>query len=565
MRPGRVPALHRAFPIVAAALGRRFGVDVVVQGSDAMTNGKTIVLPALPPDSSLMDVAWGYLAHEAAHVRYTDFEAIGHSGSSPLRKEVTNILEDVRIEKALALEYPGTRQTIGKVLEYLVGTNQLGALPHGAHPAAILQAYLLLRLRADVLGQAVLAREADKAEAVLRKTFPKGAVTRLNGLLTNVASLSSSADAAHLADDILRMLQEEKEKEARQAASSRKGRSTGQATSSGTGASDAQAADGRDQDGPSSGQGVAAANVTNRQSGGSRNAAKTLKEALSASDSDIAKDMFEAVSQILGTAATPGEILMPAATRAVDSRKARDLLIGGLAESARLRAKLTGLVQAHRLDRHWVSTRGRKIDRSRLHRLNVGDARVFVRPHHRIAPNTAIHLLVDTSSSMRADVTLPDGTRTTRCEIALRSSLVLALALEAIPGVNPGVSSFPGYTGVAVILPHGERARPNAGRFDQPAAGGTPMAPAIWYAASVLLAQREPHKVLMVLTDGMPDNEQSTRDIVGRCMAGGIETIGVGIELPRIGQLFPRSVVINRVEDLRTVLFDVAHDTLTAA
>jgi hypothetical protein len=41
----RQSALERALPIVAAAYGEQFGVRVVLSGSDAMTDGKTIVLP----------------------------------------------------------------------------------------------------------------------------------------------------------------------------------------------------------------------------------------------------------------------------------------------------------------------------------------------------------------------------------------------------------------------------------------------------------------------------------------------------------------------------------------
>ncbi|MBK5964145.1 hypothetical protein CCR95_08620, partial [Thiocystis minor] len=65
--------LHRAMPIVAAALGRKFGVNVIVGGMNASrtasTDGQTIWLPDLPPDSALREVAWGFLAHEASHVR----------------------------------------------------------------------------------------------------------------------------------------------------------------------------------------------------------------------------------------------------------------------------------------------------------------------------------------------------------------------------------------------------------------------------------------------------------------------------------------------------------------
>ena len=53
--------------IVAAALGRKFGVEIGVGGQDACTDGKRIQIPDVPDDPASRDLAWGYLAHEAAH------------------------------------------------------------------------------------------------------------------------------------------------------------------------------------------------------------------------------------------------------------------------------------------------------------------------------------------------------------------------------------------------------------------------------------------------------------------------------------------------------------------
>lgn len=556
MKRRRLPTLQRAFPIVAAALGRRFGVEVVIQGNDAMTNGKVIVIPALPPDSDLKEVAWGYLAHEAAHVRYTDFEAIRQSTSSALRKQITNVLEDVRIEKALAQEYPGTRQTIGKVIQHLADQQSLAAPAKHAHPAAILHGYLLLRLRADVLEQSVLAAAADETEDLLRQVFPQGAVTRLNGLLAHVGSLTSTFDVLRLADNIIHMLEEEKQKEQETQNDLAQPESVPQGTSSqNRPAQGPTTASGKDEEKSPDARGA-----INGDDG-----AQALERALSADESDLAPDLFQSVGEALGSEASD-EVLMPSAVPAIDNSPAgRKLLDDSVSESSRVRARLTGLVQAERLDRPWTTDRGRRVDHNRLHRLRVGDCRVFVKRNHRVAPDTAFHLLVDTSSSMEDEVRLPNRAPMNRCDIALRSAFVLALALETIRGVNPAVTAFPGHTGATVLLKHGERVRPRAGRFAQYPCGGTPMAPAMWYAAAALMAQREPRKVMMVLTDGMPDNPDATRDIVERCTATGIEVIGVGIQLPVVTTLFPMAVVINKVEDLRDALLDVARGTLIAA
>ena len=63
-----------ALPILAKMLGRRLGVQVVIGADAAHTDGQTIYLPALPADDAALAIlANGYIDHEAAHLRYTDF------------------------------------------------------------------------------------------------------------------------------------------------------------------------------------------------------------------------------------------------------------------------------------------------------------------------------------------------------------------------------------------------------------------------------------------------------------------------------------------------------------
>lgn len=85
-------SLNQAFPIVAAALGDKLGVKVRVGGQDAHTDGNIIQVPAYDGDDpGYREVAWGYLAHEAAHVRYTQFEYFRQAAATPIRKAILNI------------------------------------------------------------------------------------------------------------------------------------------------------------------------------------------------------------------------------------------------------------------------------------------------------------------------------------------------------------------------------------------------------------------------------------------------------------------------------------------
>ena len=85
-----MPIRHvmRSLPLLAAVLGDAYGVEVVIGGDLAHTDGKTIHLPALPleGDATALALARGLLDHEAAHIRETDFQAlaIGHPRRLPI-------------------------------------------------------------------------------------------------------------------------------------------------------------------------------------------------------------------------------------------------------------------------------------------------------------------------------------------------------------------------------------------------------------------------------------------------------------------------------------------------
>lgn len=99
-----------ALPLVADALGRKYGINVRIGGNRAYTDGNNIQLPALPLDAgdTALNLARGYLDHETAHLRHTDFELLAKANLAPVEKHVWNILEDFMVERKLATIYPTT-------------------------------------------------------------------------------------------------------------------------------------------------------------------------------------------------------------------------------------------------------------------------------------------------------------------------------------------------------------------------------------------------------------------------------------------------------------------------
>lgn len=137
--------LVAALPMIASMLGNRLGVEVVIgQGDTAMTDGRTICLPPIPCDSDEEYLGWirGYISHEAGHIRFTDYDILGQSSTTPLAHFIWNSLEDVRIERAMAGRYPGCSKDFSWIVRKLF-VSDLTCEP----PSTLIPNYILRKAR----------------------------------------------------------------------------------------------------------------------------------------------------------------------------------------------------------------------------------------------------------------------------------------------------------------------------------------------------------------------------------------------------------------------------------
>ena len=138
----------KALPLVASMLGDKLGVEVVIGDmKSASTNGKVIMLPALPMcgEEELAALVNGYIDHEAAHIRHTDFEAIKNSRLNPLERHIENSIEDWRVEHEIIKRYPGCRDHFHWLIRHFF-LNDTKAEEIDS-PAFSLLDYILLTLR----------------------------------------------------------------------------------------------------------------------------------------------------------------------------------------------------------------------------------------------------------------------------------------------------------------------------------------------------------------------------------------------------------------------------------
>ncbi len=546
--------LKNALPIVAAAYGEKFGVKVLIQGQDAFTDGERIVIPtANPDDPHYQQIAWGYLAHEAAHIRHTNFDMVKKASSKPIRKALLNIIEDVRIENELAKDYPGTRRSISQVIEYMVDTQQM-CVPEQPEPASNLQAWLLFRLRCHFLGQKALTPLYQAVDERVRQLFPAAAMSLLSAMLTAVPSLASTGEVLKLVDAIVAMLEEES-RPPQDESDSDGGDDIGQyASNDSNNNSDSQT-----PEAASSAMGDAA------ETGDSDNSdqADNLRQALEASAAQFEPDTFAQVAEVLSEQAEGHQGVTPLSLPQAEQAMLGDeaILTLSASESAQIRARLRGMIQSSQDNRNHAKRHGLRVATHRLAASQAGESRLFIQRQPRIAPNAAVHLLVDISGSMGKPI--GEGNRK-YFHVANEAALALVMALEGIPGVVPAVSYFPGiHQEVSVALLPKQSVRHRAAYFDQKPRGCTPMAQAMWFAANSLLAQKQKRKLMIVLTDGDPDDWAATHDIVDlRCRRSGFELLGIGIQTRSVERFFPQSIVINDVKDLKRELFEVTQQLL---
>lgn len=585
-------ALERALPIVAAAYGEQFGVNVVLSGSDAYTDGKTIVLPLLKAISDLRDVLFGYLAHEAAHVRFSDFDTLKKC-RTPIEKSFTNIVEDIRIELLIQEVFPGTRFTLDTSWKYIVEQGMSPPANPEDNEATQLCQYLLHRLMTEVLHRDASIPLAESSQSVVEQTFPVGFFVRLDGLLgKHLNNLTCSDDSLKLARAILKALQDAEEEErqqqqsqdqAQQSSDSPQGDQRQEANGSGgheEGASQPQSgqSDSSNDDDANQGEGDSQQSITDSddnqtrdtESGNQSSSAPDKSDSFDdqgqppsdngsslhdrlINETDLPEDAVGQLREQLADQAredNDGEHLaINTSSVGSDARNAGDTgsLKSGILASSTIRSRLLGILQAQSRQKQWLHTKGKRVDGKRLARLPTGDSRVFIQREETQRPDTAVHVLLDCSGSMSRIQ-----------DVANQATVSLALAVSTIPKCDIAASMFPGINGeVSPILHRGQPVRAGLGRFAVCSSGGTPLAEAMLYAARELVASRRQRKVLIIITDGGPNNAGAVR-YMNSLMAGHVDTYAIGIGSSAVSQFFEKWSVINDVKELQHALFTIA-------
>lgn len=175
----------------------------------------------------------------------------------------------------------------------------------------------------------------------------------------------------------------------------------------------------------------------------------------------------------------------------------------------------------------------------------LGDTRIFSTRASVCGIDAAVTILLDRSGSM-SDCIVDAAT----------AALACAQAFERISRVKTSIELFPGLTGgeVSVTLQaYGQSARQIAHRVTEiDAGGGTPLAKALVDVVPKLLVQRVKKHMVLLITDGSPNDAAGAHKRIEEARNAGVEFLGIGIGEggKAIQGFIPCSIVVNGVSEL---------------
>ena len=497
-------AFIRSLPITAKSLADKFGVNVCFEGNAVPhTDGSTIVLPILSEESTLGDkeVFLGFLIHECAHVRLTDFRSLPPTGLANLFS-ATNMLEDCRIEEITCKNFFGAIYLLNKAhLKSVEGWEY-----ERLNNVTLMLVWAMMFIKTKL---SIFFPKFTNLESVLGNILE----TRLPGLKARAEALLTkefaSADTTHkigeLAQKLLDLYETDKKERAEEKKSD-SARSSKEAGKSGA----------QNSDKPKSG--------------------KHKIEVIEDTPLDISRKFKQLSVQSAEKFST--EHKRPAIMLANESAaRIKDTLRSSSPESTNLfrqkalgltqglRRGLESLIQTQSMQNLGNGRNGRRLDFGNLNKLSTWDMRIFRSPILLKSKRTIVHILLDRSGSMTKD----------DAQMAKIAAYALLETLDRIPQTKAQLSAFPAITkdtGRVTVVPLGEKPRTFASIIQGLSTFGyTPFVTAMEEVRSVLATQEADKKIVLVITDGMfSEADSEVEKLRASFDKDGIRTGAIGIK-----------------------------------
>ena len=223
-----------------------------------------------------------------------------------------------------------------------------------------------------------------------------------------------------------------------------------------------------------------------------------------------------------------------------------------------LYGRLADVLQTMTMVRHSTGMCGARLDARVLHRTSVGDGRIFSKKVQRLRRVTEVALLFDASGSM----SLTEYGKSNNNEMAQCMALGCLKALRALPGVKSSLSGFSNGE-MFVMSDYGGPVH----EVILSAIGGTPLGASLVELTSQFSDGPDVRRIILFFTDGFPDNVGSVTMALNLAKRSGIEVYGIGLQTKAIHTFMDsdHSIIVNSIHELAGGMCDMLRKGMVRA
>lgn len=557
----------------------------------------------------------GYIDHECGHVKFTDFETYANMyrsvvadclqykpGASVTLKDflhdyasmVVNILEDVRIERLMGIDFPGSRTNLNTLSEYLFKDCCSVSMMMGEGMAGRLYSLLFMRVRSLInpaLEEPAQLLYDDTKADVLVEDYTE--YTRHLDAVWGIGDIFvQDWNVERAVREFIRIVIEVLEDYTNTAqgtnsngtssgdTSDSSSGDTGDSSAGDTGDSSKNANASRKKSVVISTMAVSAmssdlydmqrddkGNIRRRFLDAVRAMTDSLEDNNQISDADLAfmDSMFSHTAERLDKLldkhkmdaladGKPVYITDRSHVHALSPEQRGDMDV----VMYNLYGRLADVLQTMTLVRHSTGLCGARLDAHVLHRASVGDGRIFSKKVQRLRRVTEVALLFDASGSMGVN----EYGKSNNNEMAQCMALGCLKALRALPGVKSSLSGFSNGE-MFVMSDYGAPVH----EVILSAVGGTPLGASLVELTSQFSDGPDVRRIILFFTDGFPDNVGSVTMALNLAKRSGIEVYGIGLQTKAINTFMDsdHSIIVNSIHELAGGMCDMLRKGMVRA
>lgn len=594
-----------------AVFGRNKEVSVIFEAdgnknTTAYTDGQEIVLPSLPDNLEFTHeetmTMRGLLDHEAGHVRHTNFDAVQEFSKtqSQLAFNISNCLEDVRLEDLVMKEYPGSRKNF-TVMRESVGKHELEFFE--SNP----EVFTTITPEA-IMSSIIRAGTLDYAGESNKKMFddmPERFKAWGKKFSDEARACKSTEEILNLALAIEKLIEQSEQNKKPEPMPEEGGKADAGEGLDGNPQDFKFDKDGDFTEGKSEKKGQEGKGKGKGQPDKANlsDVVKAVKEQLQSKIDGYMKEAHPEGKDYRVLSTRWDEVYTRNSTNNREDYRHNYLKNSSAQDYEKVKLQLGGLVNTmkSKLRRSLMAKENRdwdfgrefgKLDTKRLVAGSLGSQTVYKQRKERLELDTAVHFLIDLSGSMgrhkslvARDATVAfseclEGTQIRYQISGFDNSYEFSSSYgELVSKAFYGHSKYHRYEPLNILKFKDfseplQLAKGPISTINNCASGNNSDRDAVIWAYHELLKRPEKRKILFVLSDGQPANDminvsgrghlvKGLKNAIDECTQNGVECVGIGILTDHVKTIYPKSVSIHKVEDLSGAIFTQLSNLLT--